>query len=98
MTGRGRGWWSWARCAVCPFALERAEEALDLPVPAWCVGWDEDVAGAELGERFAERKARRVAHLALSDMTAWTGPHPCSVNQAAARRNVAETVSLFSAL
>ena len=31
---------------VAPFLFERADEALDLPVPAWCVGRCGDVAGA----------------------------------------------------
>src|SRR3954454_18956809 len=34
---------------------------------------------------------------ALSLITAWTGPQPCSASQAAARRSVAETVAAFSA-
>jgi hypothetical protein len=46
---------------VRPFGVERAEEALDLAVPARCAGWDEDVAGAELAERVAELVAGRVA-------------------------------------
>ena len=47
--------------AVRPFAVEGAEEALDLAVPARGAGRDEDVAGAELGERVAELVAGRVA-------------------------------------
>jgi hypothetical protein len=42
------------------------------------------VAGSRLLQRVAEGKA-------------WTGPQPCSENQLATRRSVAETVIAFSA-
>jgi hypothetical protein len=45
----------------CAHSCSRAEEALELAVPAWCVGRDEDVAGAELGQRAREQVALGVA-------------------------------------
>ena len=54
------------------------------------------MAGVELGQRVAELVADGV-DLALSDITAWTGPQPCSLNHIAARLSVAETVAAFSA-
>src|SRR5215210_802901 len=47
--------------AVGPFGVKRAEEALDLAVPAWRVERDQDVAGAEAGEGVAELVAGGVA-------------------------------------
>ncbi len=47
--------------AVCPFVFEGAEEAFDFSVPAWRVGRNEDVAGAELGKRSPKRVAAGVA-------------------------------------
>src|SRR4051794_29996446 len=58
MTGRGR---VGPDAAVGPFAVQGAEEALDLAVPARRAGRDEDVALAELGERGAELVAGGVA-------------------------------------
>ena len=61
MAGRGRVGCCWARRGCGPIRCPGSEEALDLAVPAWCVGRDADVAGAELGERGAEHVAVGVA-------------------------------------
>ena len=94
MTARGRGWVLSGQTRPCAHSrVEGAEEALDLAVPARRAGRDEDVPGAELGERVAELVAAWRSTCALSLMTAWTGPQPCSRIHAAARRSVAETVA-----
>src|SRR3954469_11385420 len=62
MTGRAvAGGAGGPDAAVRPFGVQGAEEALDLSVPARRARRDEDVPGAELGERGAELLAGRVA-------------------------------------
>jgi hypothetical protein len=55
---------------VGPFALERLEEALDLPVPAGRVGRGEDVAGAH-GLEFGSNEPGAVGVAVVAHHRLW---------------------------